>query len=227
MEGLATDGLININGDSVQTLEILFLTTAIMLFPAILVMMTSFTRYIISFSFLRTALGTQQTPPNIVLIGLALFLTLFTMAPVVDQINEEAYQPYVEQQIGQEEFLETAQVPLKEFMIRNTKTNTLRMFCRIAHADIPDNITMDVAKKLPLRILVPSFMTCELQRAFEIGLLLFIPFMLIDIVVSSTLMAMGMIMLPPSMISMPFKLLLFVSVNGWELLFSSLIQGFK
>lgn len=221
------NSIINVNGDNVQTLEIIFLTTAIMLMPSILVMMTSFTRYIISFSFLRSAMGTQQTPPNTVLVGLALFLTLFTMAPVFNEIRTDAYEPYVAETISQEQFMERAQVPLKEFMLRNTKPNTLRMFCNMANVDIPENIDDATAMGLPLSIIVPSFMTCELQRAFAIGLLLYIPFMLIDIVVSSTLMAMGMIMLPPSMISMPFKLLLFVTVNGWELLFSSLIQGFR
>lgn len=222
-----TESLINVNGENVQALEILFLTTMITLLPSLLVMMTSFTRYIISFSFLRSAIGTQQTPPNMVLVGMALFLTLFTMAPVVTQIQTEAYEPYKQEEISQEEFLDRAQVPLKEFMLRNTKTSTLNMFCDLAKVELPENVNMKEVVKLPLRVVVPSFMTCELQRAFEIGLLLYIPFMLIDIVVSSTLMSMGMIMLPPSMISMPFKLLLFVTVNGWELLFSSLVQSFK
>lgn len=222
-----TESLISVNGENVQALEILFLTTMITLLPSLLVMMTSFTRYIISFSFLRSAIGTQQTPPNMVLVGMALFLTLFTMAPVVTQIQTEAYEPYKQEEISQEEFLDRAQVPLKEFMLRNTKTSTLNMFCDLAKVELPENVNMKEAVKLPLRVVVPSFMTCELQRAFEIGLLLYIPFMLIDIVVSSTLMSMGMIMLPPSMISMPFKLLLFVTVNGWELLFSSLVQSFK
>ena len=222
-----TESLINVNGENVQALEILFLTTMITLLPSLLVMMTSFTRYIISFSFLRSAIGTQQTPPNMVLVGMALFLTLFTMAPVVTQIQTEAYEPYKQEEISQEEFLDRAQVPLKEFMLRNTKTSTLNMFCDLAKVELPENVNMKEAMNLPLRVVVPSFMTCELQRAFEIGLLLYIPFMLIDIVVSSTLMSMGMIMLPPSMISMPFKLLLFVTVNGWELLFSSLVQSFK
>ena len=222
-----TESLINVNGQNVQALEILFLTTMITLLPSLLVMMTSFTRYIISFSFLRSAIGTQQTPPNMVLVGMALFLTLFTMAPVVTQIQKEAYEPYKQEEISQEEFLDRAQVPLKEFMLRNTKTSTLNMFCDLAKVDLSENVNMEEAMKLPLRVVVPSFMTCELQRAFEIGLLLYIPFMLIDIVVSSTLMSMGMIMLPPSMISMPFKLLLFVTVNGGELLFSSLVQSFK
>ena len=220
-------GLININGDNVQALEILFLTTLIPLLPSLLVMMTSFTRYIISFSFLRIALGTQQTPPNIVLIGLALFLTLFTMGPTLNQIQEQAYEPYVAEEISQEEFVERAQVPLKDFMINNMKISTLKMFCELADVDIPEEVNVQSLRELPLRIIVPSFMTCELQRAFIIGFLLFLPFMLIDIVVSSTLMSMGMIMLPPSMISMPFKLLLFVTLNGWELLFSSLVQGFQ
>ena len=222
-----TESLINVNGENVQALEILFLPTMITPLPSLLVMMTSFTRYIISFSFLRSAIGTQQTPPNMVLVGMALFLTLFTMAPVVTQIQTEAYEPYKQEEISQEEFLDRAQVPLKEFMLRNTKTSTLNMFCDLAKVELPENVNMEEAVKMPLRVVVPSFMTCELQRAFEIGLLLYIPFMLIDIVVSSTLMSMGMIMLPPSMISMPFKLLLFVTVNGWELLFSSLVQSFK
>lgn len=220
------EGLININGDNVQVLEILFLTTMITLLPSLVVMMTSFTRYVISFSFLRTALGTQQTPPNTVLVGMALFLTLFTMAPTFDQIKAEAWEPYQEEEIGQVEFLERAAGPLKEFMAANTKQNTIRMFCDLADVEAPEgSIDVEAAKALPLRILVPSFITCELERAFEIGFLLCIPFMLIDIVVSSTLMSMGMIMLPPSMISMPFKLLLFVTLNGWELLFSALVRG--
>lgn len=217
--------LISINGDNVQVLQILFLTTIITLLPSLLVMMTSFARYIISLSFLRTAMGTQQTPPNIVLVGLALILTYFTMAPTFSQIRTEAYDPYVAEEIGQEEFLERAADPLKEFMLRNTRENTIRMYCDLAHVETPDANDRDALVELPMRIILPSFMTSELQRAFTTGLLLYIPFMLIDIVVSCTLMSMGMIMLPPSMISAPFKLLLFVSLNGWELMFSSLVQG--
>ena len=221
------DALINVNGESVQALEILFLTTMITLLPSLVVMMTSFTRFIISFSFLRTAMGTQQTPPNLVLVGMALFLTLFTMSPVFSQIKTEAYDPYIAEEIGQEEFLERAVVPLSEFMVRNTWTNTLEMFCDMAHVEMPEEVnTQTVVETIPLRIIVPAFVTCELSRAFTIGLLLYIPFMLIDIVVSCTLMSMGMIMLPPSMISAPFKLLLFVTLNGWELLFSTLVRGF-
>ncbi|MCM1440893.1 MAG: flagellar type III secretion system pore protein FliP, partial [Roseburia sp.] len=186
---------------------------------------TSFTRYIISLSFLRTAMGTQQTPPNVVLVGIAMFLTLLTMNPVITRIQTEAWEPYTEQEIGQEEFLDLASVPLKEFMLHNTEPYTLEMYCNLAHVDVP--ATDEEAMDLPLRLIVPSFMTQELQRAFYTGLLLYIPFLLIDVVVSSTLMSMGMIMLPPAMISTPFKLLLFVSVNGWQLLFSSLVQGVK
>lgn len=220
------DGLISINGENVQTLEVLFLTTIITLLPSIVVMMTSFTRYIVSLSFLRMAMGTQQTPPNLVLIGIALFLTLFTMGPTITQIQTEAYEPYIAEEIDQDEFLERAQVPLKDFMIRNTKTATIQLFCDMGDVTMPEQVSVESFRDLPMRVIVPSFVTCELQRAFEIGFLLYLPFLLLDIVVSAILMSMGMIMLPPSMISMPFKLLLFVTLNGWELLFSSLVQGF-
>lgn len=224
---MPTDSLININGDSVQTLEILFLTTMITLLPSMLVMMTSFARYIISLSFLRTAMGTQQTPPNVVLVGIAMFLTLITMNPVISRIETEAWTPYREQEISMEEFFDRASDPLKEFMLNNTQPPTLRMFCGLAHEDIPDDDAGldEVAMDLPMRIIIPAFMTQELQKAFYTGLLLYLPFLLIDVVVSSTLMSMGMVMLPPAMISTPFKLLLFVSVNGWNLMFSSLVQS--
>ena len=216
------DSLININGEGLQALELLFLTTLISLLPSLLVMMTSFTRYVVSFSFLRSAMGTQ-TPPNIVLVGIALILTLLTMAPTLSQIQTEAYDPYVAEEISQEEFVDRASLPLKEFMLRNTESSTLDMFCGLAQVDTAQG---EEALNLPLKVIVPSFVTCELKKAFLIGFLLYLPFMLIDIVVSSTLMSMGMIMLPPSMISMPFKLLLFVLLNGWELLFSSLVNSF-
>ena len=219
------DGFININGDSVQTLEVIFLTTMIMLLPFVVVMMTSFTRYIISLSFLRTALGTQQTPPNMVLVGLALFLTLFTMAPVIDQISAEAWEPYTNEQITQEEFFSRAQVPLKRFMVNNTESSSLRLYCNMAGEEIPENL--DEGVELPLRVVTSAFATSELKKAFMIGLYLYIPFLLIDIIVSSTLLSMGMMMLPPAMISTPFKLLLFITVNGWELMFSALIQTYR
>lgn len=219
------DSLINVNGDSVQTLEILFLTTVIALLPSMLIMMTSFTRIIISLSFLRTAMGTSQNPPNTVLIGIALFLTLFIMNPVLTQIQQTAYEPYTRQEITQEEAIDRASVPLKEFMLRNTESSSLTLFCDLAGVDKP--ATDGEAMELSMRVIIPSYMTSELKAAFQIGFFLYIPFMLIDIVVSSTLMSMGMIMLPPAMISMPFKLLLFITVDGWQLLFSTLAQGFR
>ena len=144
------------------------------------------------------------------------------MAPVLTQINETAYQPYAQELIGQEEFLERAAIPLKEFMLTNTEQNTLDMFCELAHID---TVSGEEAMDLSIWVIVPAFMTCELKRAFLIGFLLYIPFTLIDIIVASTLMSMGMVMLPPAMISAPFKLLLFISVNGWDLMFSTLIKG--
>ena len=219
------EGLINVNGSNVQTLEILFLTTLVALLPSILVMMTSFTRIVISLSFLRTAMGTQQNPPNTVLIGIALFLTLFIMNPVLTDIKQNAYDPYTRLEITQQEAIERAKVPLKDFMIRQTETSSLRLFCEMAQVDTPD--TAEEAQQLAMRVIIPSYVTSELKRAFEIGFLLYIPFLLIDIVVSSTLTSMAMIMLPPAMISMPFKLLLFITVDGWQLLFSTLVQGFN
>lgn len=219
-----TDSIININGDNIQTLEILLITTLISLAPSLIVMMTSFGRYIISLSFLRTAMGTQQSPPNLVLSGIALFLTLFTMSPVMTEINETAYQPYSQELISQEEFLERAAIPLKEFMLRNTDSGAMDMFCELAGMD---PVSGEEAMDLSMWIIVPAFMTSELQRAFLIGFLLYLPFVLIDIVVASTLMSMGMVMLPPAMISAPFKLLLFISVNGWELMFSTLVRTFR
>ncbi|MBS5144898.1 MAG: flagellar type III secretion system pore protein FliP [Butyricicoccus pullicaecorum] len=216
-----TDALINVNGDSVQTLQVLFLTTMIALFPSIVIMMTSFMRIVISLSFLRTAMGTQATPPNNVLVGLALFLTLFIMSPVVTQIQKTAYEPYIAEQITQEEAFERAKIPLKKFMLNQTENSSLDMYLELSGGTMPDDPT-----QLPLRVIVPAFMTSELKQAFQIGFFLFIPFMLIDIIVSSTLMSMGMIMLPPATISMPFKLLLFISVDGWQLLFSTLARGF-
>lgn len=219
------NGIININGDSVQALEILLLTTMITLLPSLVIMCSSFTRYVITLSFLRNAMGTQQTPPNMVLVGVALFLTIFTMGPVIDQVNQQAYTPYVEEQITQDEFFDRAQVPLKEFMLRNTEPSALNMYCDFAGLDRPD--TEEQSVELPLRVVTPAFITTELKRAFQIGFYLYVPFLLIDIVVASTLMSMGMVMLPPSMISTPFKLLLFISINGWELVFSTLIRTFN
>ena len=219
---MGTNPLININGNGVPTLDILILMTIIMLLPSILIMMTSFTRILIILSFTRNALGIQQTPPNIVLVGIALFLTLFIMNPVISDINETAYQPYREGTLTQEEALDAATVPMKEFMLRQTEVETLDMYLDFAGMERPEDV-----QEIPMTVVIPSFMTSELERGFMAGFLIFLPFLLIDIIVASVLMSMGMIMLPPATISLPFKLLLFVTVNGWELLFSSIVQSFN
>ncbi len=218
------DSLINVNGSQVPTLDILLLLTIISLLPSLLIMMTSFTRTIIILSFLRNALGIQQTPPNMVLVGISIFLTLFIMDPIIGEINTEAYQPYQNQQITTEEFFDRAQGPIKRFMLKNTEKSALVLFTDMAEEDIEE---VEELTDLSITVIIPSFMTSELKRAFTAGFLLFIPFLLIDIVVSSTLMSMGMMMLPPAMISLPFKLLLFITVNGWELLFKTIVDSFN
>ena len=218
------DSLINVNGSQVPKLDILLLLTIISLLPSLLIMMTSFTRTIIILSFLRNALGIQQTPPNMVLVGISIFLTLFIMDPIIGEINTEAYQPYQNQEITTEEFFDRAQGPIKRFMLKNTEKSSLALFTDIAEEDMEE---VEELTDLPITVIIPSFMTSELKRAFTAGFLLYIPFLLIDIVVSSTLMSMGMMMLPPAMISLPFKLLLFITVNGWELLFKSIVESFN
>lgn len=217
-----SDLLTQLNGGSVPTLDILFLLTFAALLPSMVVMMTSFTRTIIILSFTRNAMGVQQAPPNMVLVGISLFLTLYIMSPVISRINDEAYQPYINEEITQEEAVERMVVPLKEFMVRNTYKSTLDNFVRMSNTQVEDDV-MDY----PLTVIVPSFMTSELKRGFTAGFLIYLPFLLVDVIVSTTLMSMGMVMLPPAMISMPFKLLLFVTVDGWELLFSSIVQSFR
>lgn len=221
-DALVNDALVNINGEQVPTLEILLMLTLISLLPSLLIMTTSFMRTIIMLSFLRNAMGIQQSPPNMVLVGIALFLTLFIMTPVINEINETAYQPYRNEEITQAEALERAQVPLKEFMLRNTEESALDMFMDMGNVE-----AVESEVDLPLTVVIPSFMTSELKRAFMSGFLLYIPFLLIDIIVASTLMSMGMVMLPPAMISLPFKLLLFVTVDGWQLLFSTIVTSFN
>lgn len=218
------DSLINVNGNQIPTLDILLLLTIISLLPSLLIMMTSFTRTIIILSFLRNALGIQQTPPNMVLVGISIFLTLFIMDPIIGEINTEAYQPYQNQEITTEEFFDRAQGPIKRFMLKNTEKSSLALFADIAEEDMGE---VEELTDLSITVIIPSFMTSELKRAFTAGFLLFIPFLLIDIVVSSTLMSMGMMMLPPAMISLPFKLLLFITVNGWELLFKTIVDSFN
>lgn len=216
-----TDALININGGRMPTLELFLILIIISLMPSILVMMTSFTRIVIILSFTRNALGIQQTPPNMVLVGIALFLTLFIMDPVIKDINTNAYQPYLKEEIKQEEAIKRAEVPMKRFMLKQTETSTLNVFTDLSKIEKPENL-----EDLPMTVVIPSFMTSELKRAFTAGFMIFLPFMLVDIIVSSTLMSMGMVMLPPAMISLPFKLLLFVTINGWELLFTNLVKSF-
>ncbi|MCI8865488.1 MAG: flagellar type III secretion system pore protein FliP [Lachnospiraceae bacterium] len=216
------DLLTQLNGGNVPTLELMFMLTLAALLPSIVVMMTSFTRTIIILSFTRNAMGVQQAPPNMVLVGIAMFLTLYIMSPVIDRINDEAYQPYLREEITQEEAVERMIVPLKEFMLRNTEAKTLDNFVRMSGSQIEQDVA-----DYPLTVVVPAFMTSELKRGFTAGFLIYLPFLLVDIIVSTTLMSMGMVMLPPAMISLPFKLLLFVTVDGWELLFTNIVAGFR
>ena len=216
------DLLTQLNGGNVPVLDLIFLLTFAALLPSIVIMMTSFTRTIIILSFTRNAMGVQQSPPNMVLVGIALFLTLYIMSPVIDRINVEAYQPYLREEISQEEVVERMVVPLKEFMLRNTEVDTLDHFLQISGTELRED-PMDY----PLTVIVPSFMTTELKRGFIAGFLIYLPFLLVDIIVSTTLMSMGMVMLPPAMVSMPCKLLLFVTVDGWELLFTSIATVYR
>ncbi|MGB9779309.1 MAG: flagellar type III secretion system pore protein FliP [Caldanaerobacter sp.] len=203
------------------SLQIILLLTVLTLAPSILIMMTSFTRIVIVLAFLRNALGLQQMPPNQVLIGLALFLTLYIMAPVGYEINDNAIKPYVQGQINQYEAYERAEKPLKNFMLRQTRQSDLALFVNIA------KIQVDKVEDLPMRVVIPAFIISELKTAFEIGFIIYIPFLVIDIIVASVLMSMGMFMLPPVLISLPFKVLLFVLVDGWNLVVKSLILGFR
>lgn len=221
-----TDALVNINGNNVQTLDIIITLTILSIVPAILMLTTSFARILIVLSILKNALGLQNTPPNMVLVGIALFLTLFIMNPVISDINNQAYQPYQAGEITQIEALEKAEPPMKEFMLKQTKNDSLKMFLNFAKLDTKDMKEADY-KSLPMHIVIPAFLTSELSRAFLMGFLIYLPFLIIDMVVASTLMSMGMMMLPPSMISMPFKLLLFVVVDGWSMMFSTLVQSFN
>lgn len=208
-------------GDVGVTLQLLFLLTILSLAPGILIMVTCFTRIVIVLSFVRTALGTQSMPPNQVLIGLALFLSFFVMSPVFNEINETALKPYLAGDMPQDEAIDTAIIPLKEFMTEHTREKDLALFFKYAELEKPDSI-----EDIPLTALIPAFAISELKTAFQIGFVIFIPFLVIDMVVASTLMAMGMMMLPPVMISLPFKILLFVLVDGWYLIVESLLVSF-
>jgi flagellar biosynthetic protein FliP len=205
-----------------QSLQILLLITLLSLAPALLIMVTCFTRIIVVFSFLRNALATQPMPPNQVLIGLALFLTFFIMAPTWQEINQNALQPYIRGEITQDSAFERGMEPLRDFMFKQTRENDLALF--VSFADIPQPETYD---DIPNHVLIPAFIISELKTAFQIGFVLFIPFLVIDMVIASTLMSMGMLMLPPMMISLPFKILLFIMVDGWSLLVRSLILSYS
>ena len=204
------------------TLQILLIITVISLAPSILVMVTSFTRIIIVLHFVRTAIGTQSSPPNNVLIGLSLFLTLFIMSPVIAQIKTEAYDPLVAEEITQQEALERGIQPLREFMLKQTRQDDLRLFMDIAKVEPVESVD-----ELSITIIIPAFIISELRAAFIIGFLIYVPFIVIDMVVSSVLMSMGMMMLPPTTISMPFKILLFILADGWNLVIGQLVNSFN
>lgn len=204
------------------TLQILLIITVISLAPSILVMVTSFTRIIIVLHFVRTAIGTQSSPPNNVLIGLSLFLTLFIMSPVIAQIKTEAYDPLVAEEITQQEALERGIQSLREFMLKQTRQDDLRLFMDIAKIEPVESVD-----ELSITIIIPAFIISELRAAFIIGFLIYVPFIVIDMVVSSVLMSMGMMMLPPTTISMPFKILLFILADGWNLVIGQLVNSFN
>lgn len=205
-----------------MTLQALFIMTALSLIPAFIMMMTSFTRIIVVLSILRQAIGLQQSPSNQILIGVALFLSMFIMAPVFDQVNERALQPYLNDEMTTLEAFEEAKLPMREFMLSQTRVKDLETFVRIAGQEGLYNDPSEV----PMTILIPAFVTSELKTAFQIGFMLFIPFLIIDLVIASILMAMGMMMLSPMIVSLPFKLMLFVLVDGWNLVFGTLATSF-
>lgn len=217
---------INIGGGEepagTSALSLLLIITVLSVAPAILVLMTSFTRIVIVLGFVRTSLGTQQMPPNQVLIGLAMFLTFFIMAPTFGQVNDVALQPYLKGEISQTEAFEKAAVPMKKFMFSHTREKDLLLFMNYTQTEKPTSY-----EDIPITVLIPAYAVSELKTAFQMGFMIFIPFLVIDMIVASTLMAMGMMMLPPIMISLPFKILLFVLVDGWYLIVKSLLLSFN
>ncbi|MFP3723677.1 flagellar type III secretion system pore protein FliP [Priestia filamentosa] len=204
------------------TIKLLLLLTVFSLAPGILILMTCFTRVVVVLAFLRTALGTQQTPPTQVLIGLALFISFFVMAPTFSEVNKEALQPLFNNEISLDEAYDKAALPMKEFMTKYTREKDLALFLNYEGAEKPESM-----EEIPMRALVPAFVISELKTAFQIGFMIFVPFLVIDMIVSSILMSMGMMMLPPVMISLPFKILLFVLVDGWNLVIKSLLLSFQ
>ncbi|MCC7441959.1 MAG: flagellar type III secretion system pore protein FliP [Bdellovibrionales bacterium] len=207
--------------DLVGVLRIVMMLTVLTLAPAILIMMTSFTRIVVVMSFVRQALGTQQMPPNQLIVGLSLFLSFFVMAPTWSQIQNNALQPYLEEKIDQSTFFANAEGPIREFMFSQTREKDLQLFLSLAKTAKPKN-----RAEVPTYVLIPAFVISELKTAFQIGFMLYLPFLVLDMVIASVLMAMGMMMLPPMMISLPFKILLFLLVDGWELIVGSLIKSF-
>ena len=209
-------------GDAAVSLQIIFLLTILSLAPSILIMMTSFTRIVVVLSFLRTAIGTHgQMPPNQLIVGLSLFLTFFVMGPALERVNDEALQPLMEDKIPYKEALDRGMEPMREFMLKQTRPKDMALFVRLARIDQPQS-----RAEVPNTVLIPSFIISELRTAFQIGFVLFIPFLVIDLVVSSVLLSMGMMMLPPIVVSLPFKILLFVLVDGWNLVVHSLVRSF-
>lgn len=204
------------------SVKLLILLTVLSLAPSILILMTSFARIVIVLSFTRTALATNQMPPNQVIIGLALFLTFFIMAPTFQQVNDQALQPLFDKEIGLDEAYERASLPFKEFMAKHTRQKDLELFIEYNQAERPASI-----EDIPLTMLVPAYALSEIKTAFQMGFMIFIPFLVIDMIVASVLMSMGMMMLPPVMISLPFKILLFILVDGWYLIIKSLLQSFS
>jgi len=221
MTGTLGDIVTTLFGENTQTVDIIVLLTILTLLPSILLMLTGFTRILIVLSFVRNAIGMQQTPPNQVLIGLALFLTFFVMSPVFGRVYNEAYTPFSQGEIAQDEFIEKAMEPTREFMFDQVFTSDLNFFVGLSGEEYQDEAA------IPNSVLIPAFITSEIKHAFWIGFVLYIPFIVIDMIVASTLMAMGMMMLPPAMISLPFKVLLFVMVDGWQLIIGSLAQSFN
>ncbi|MDX9731084.1 MAG: flagellar type III secretion system pore protein FliP [Bdellovibrionales bacterium] len=205
----------------VNTVKIILLMTVLTLAPAILIMMTGFTRFIVVLSFMRQAMGTQQMPPNQILVGLALFLTLFIMRPAFEEVNQNALQPFLSNKINQEQAMDAALVPLRRFMFNQTRDSDLSLFVKLAKIDTPKP-----RQDVPTVVLIPAFIISELKTAFQIGFIIYLPFLVIDMVIASVLMAMGMMMLPPVVISLPFKIMLFVLVDGWTLLIGSMVKSF-
>lgn len=214
--------LLNNPPDATYPIQLAYIFTVLTMAPSLLLLMTGFTRIVIILSFVRNAMGIQQTPPNIVIVGLSLFLTFFVMSPIISDVNEKAVVPYLNEEITWDVAVNEAEKPIKEFMFRQTRPKDLNLFLSIKGISKVENL-----EEIPMHVLVPAFAISELKSAFQIGFVIFIPFLVIDMVIASILMAMGMMMLPPVIISLPFKILLFLLVDGWNLVIGSIVQGFR